>query len=244
MLRFKIDGVAYEIGDNITIDQYAKIYKIKDLFNDDYFAAKLISTVTNCPLQDLLDCPFEEIAYISNYITNLIPKKDDIKFVDKFELDGVMYGFFPNWKDITFAEFIDMDTISTKKADELLNMLHILAAVMYRPIVQQYSEHNFEIERYDVESLPKRAERFKKKLDVKFVLGAQFFFIKFATKFSNFTPPSLGRKMNVWMQIKLIWWMWRTIFKLTSKNRSGGFLSSTKLLTTILLNTNTSTKRT
>jgi len=244
MLRFKIDGEPYEVGETITIEQYAKIYKIKDLFNDDYFAAKLISTVANCPLQDLLDCPFEEIAYICNYITNNMPTKDDVAFVDSFELDGIKYGFFPNWKDITFAEFIDMDTISTKKADELLDMLHILAAVMYRPIVQQHSQHNFEIEKYDIQTLPKRAELFKKKLDVKFVLGAQFFFIKFVTKFSNFTPQSLGTKMNVWMQIKLIWWMWRTIFKLTSKNPSAGFLSSTKLLTTILLSTNTSTKKT
>ena len=104
MLRFKIDGEPYVVDNTITIDHYTKIYKIKDLFNDDYFAAKLISTVTNCPLQDLLDCPFEEIAYIANYITDRLPRNDDIKFKDRFEIDGVHYGFFPNWRDLTFAE--------------------------------------------------------------------------------------------------------------------------------------------
>jgi hypothetical protein len=244
MLRFKIDGVPYEVGEKITIEQYSKIYKVKDLFTEDYFAAKLISTVTDCPLQDLLDCPFEDIVYISNFITDRLPKKEDIKFKDRFELDGVKYGFFPNWRDLTFAEFIDMDTIVTKKTDELLNMLHILAAIMYRPIINERSEHDFDIEKYDLTTLPKRAEHFKKNLDVSYVLGAQFFFIKFAKRFSNYTLPYSGKKMNLIEMIVLIWMMWRMIFKITSKNRSGGFLWSTKLLTTILQNMSTSTKKT
>ena len=244
MLRFKIDGEPYVIDEKITIEQYAKIYKIKDLFNDDYFAAKLISTITNCPLQDLLDCPFEEIAYISNYITEKLPKSDEVKFKDRFELDGVQYGFFPNWRDLTFAEFIDMDTLSTKKTDELLDVLHILAAIMYRPIVQEHSEHNFEIEKYDLTTLPKRAELFKKKLEVSYILGAQFFFIKYAKKYSTYTLPYLAKKMSMMEMIKVIWTYWRTIYKTPSKNRLGGFWSSTKLLTMILQNTNTSTKKT
>jgi len=243
MLRFKIDGVPYEVPDYTPINVYAKIYKIKDLFTDEYFAAKLISAISDCPLQDLLDCPFEEISYISNYILNNLPKEKDIKFVDRFELNGVHYGFFPNWKDLTFAEFIDMDTIASKKPEELLDMLHILAAIMYRPIVDETSEHNFQIEKYDLVTLTKRSELFKRKLDVKYVLGAQFFFIKFATRFLSYTPPSLTPKMTIWTQIKMIWMMWRMMFKLTSKNRSVGFWSSTKYLTTILLNTSTSTKR-
>ena len=244
MMKFKIDGIPYEVFDYTTIEQYSKIYKIKDLFTDDYFAAKLISTVTPASLQDLLECPFEEISYISNYIMNNLPKPEDIKFVDRFELDGVEYGFFPNWKDLTFAEFIDMDTLSTKKADEILDVLHILGAIMYRPIVNEVSRHNFEIEKYNLQNLTKRAELFKKKLDVGVILGAQFFFIKFAKKSSSYIQPYLIQtNLSIWSYIKMIWVMWRMIYKMTSKNRSGGFLSSTKYLTTILQNTNISTKK-
>jgi len=243
MLRFKIDGVPYEVPDFTPISVYAKIYKIKDLFTDEYFAAKLINTVTNCPLQDLLEGGFEEISYISNYILSNLPKQDKVKFVDRFELDGVHYGFFPDWKDLTFAEFIDMDTISSKKPEELLDMLHILAAIMYRPIVEEVSEHNFKIEKYDLVTLKTRSELFKKKLDVSVILGAQFFFIKFAKRFLNFTPLYSATKMNLWTQIRMIWMMWRMIYKVPLKSRSGGFWSSTKLLTTILLNTSTSTEK-
>jgi hypothetical protein len=242
-VKFKIDGVPYEVPDYLSIENYVKIYKIKDLFEDQYFAAKLVNIVTGAPTEDLLDGGYQEIQYIASYILSNFPTQDDVKFKDKFELDGVKYGFFPNWRDLTFAEFVDMDTLLSKKPEEVLDLLHIICAIMYRPIIEQTSEHNFKIEEYEVESMKKRAELFKKKLDVSYILGAQFFFIKFARRFLNFTPSSSITKIGMWTQLKLIWMMWRMIFRVTSKKPMGGFLSSTKLLTTILLNTNTSTKR-
>ena len=92
--------------------------------------------------------------------------------------------------------------------------------------------------------MEERAELFKEKLDVEYALGAQFFFTKYAKKYSNYTPPSLVmKKIGIWKQLKLIWMAWRMIYRMDSKKRSGGFLSSTKLLTTILQNTNTYTKK-
>lgn len=242
-MRFKIEGVPYEVPQTITIEHYSKIYKIKDLFTDEYFAAKLIATVTNAPLQDLLEGGYDEIRYIANYIMLKLPTQEDIKFVDRFELDGKHYGFFPNWRDLTFAEFIDMDTISTKNPDEILDLLHILAAIMYRPIINERSEHDFDIEKYDLATLNPRAELFKKKLDVGVILGAQFFFIRFAEKCLSYIPQFLTQKVSVWTQIRMIWMYWRMIYKTPSKSRSGGFWSSTKLLTTILQNTNTFTTK-
>ena len=242
MVKFTIDEKEYFIPEVMTVENYSKIFKIKDLFTEEYFTAKLVSIVSGAPIELILEADYQQISYLAALILSQIPT-DKPKFVDRFELDGVHYGFFPNWKDLTFAEFIDMDTISTKKPEELLDMLHILAAIMYRPIVNELSEHNFEIEEYDLVSLKSRSELFKKKLDVKYVLGAQFFFIKFATRYLSYTPQSLETKMNIWTQIRMIWMMWRMIYKTPSKSRSGGFWSSTKLLTTILLNMDTSTTK-
>jgi hypothetical protein len=244
MIKFKIEGEPYYIPDVISIEDYVKIFKVKDLFDEDYFAAKLISIVSDAPLKDLLDGGFDEINYLAAHILSIIPKENEIKFIDRFELNGVKYGFFPNWRDLTFAEFIDMDTISTKKTDELLDMLHILAAIMYRPIVNERSEHDYDIEMYDVNTMNKRAELFKKQLDVKYILGAQFFFIKFAKRFLGYSPRSSTLKVGMWDQIKMIWLMWRMIFKMGSVKSLGGFLSLTKSLTTTLQNTSTSTKKT
>jgi len=242
MIKFKIEEKEYKLPEFISIENYTKIYKVKDLFSDDYFAARLISIVSDVPVNKLMEYDFQEVNYMALHVMGLIPK-DKPKFEDRFELDGVQYGFFPNWKDLSFAEFIDMDTISTKKTEELLDLLHILAAIMYRPIVEEKSKHDFKIEKYDVQTMTERAELFKKKLDVRFILGAQFFFIKFANRFLGYTQLSSIPKLSTWMKIKLVWKMRRMIVGLIFKKRSAGFSSSTELLETILQSMNLSTKR-
>jgi hypothetical protein len=245
MIKFKIEEEDYYIDDFMSIENYSKIYKIKDLFEEEYFAAKLLNIVCGAPMQDLLECPFEDINFLATRIVSRMPNDKDINFIDRFELDGIHYGFFTDWKELTFSEFIDMDTIATKKPDELLDMLHYLAAIMYRPITEEVSHHNFKIEKYNVDKMKVRAELFKKKLDVGVILGAQFFFTKYAKKYLSYTPPSLEmKKIGIWKQLKLIWMAWRMIYRMDSKKRSGGFLSSTKLVTMILQSTNTSTKKT
>ena len=244
MVKFKIEEKEYIIDEFISIENYAKIYKVKDLFTDQYFAAKLLNLITEAPLEDLLKCDYEQINYLATYILSLIPQEKDLPLVDRFEIDGINYGFFPNWRDLTFAEFVDIDTISTKPTNELLDLLHILAAVMYRPIEYEISEHNFIIEEYDVKSMVKRAELFKKKLNIKILLSAQFFFIKFAKRFSLYTQASSIQKMNMKTKIKLLWKMRKWIFQAIFKKRTVGSLSSTELLETILLNTTSSIKKT
>ncbi len=242
MIKFKLNEIEYKLPDFISIENYAKIYKVKDLFSDDYFAAKIINIITDAPLEELLEADYEEVSYLAAYIMSQIPLEKP-KFVDRFELDGVHYGFFPNWRELTFAEFVDMDTISTKKPDELLNMLHILAAVMYRPIVEEKSEHDYRIEKYNIETMKDRSELFKKKLDIKYVLGAQFFFINYANRFLNYSHLSSMPTLSIWMKLKLMWVMRRWIFAAIFKRRMDGSLSSTELLETILRNTKLSTKR-
>jgi len=243
MIKFKIDEREYTVPDKITIESYSKIFKIKDLFSEDYFAAKLINIVTGAPVEDLLEVDYERVNYIANYLMSLFPE-DRPEFKDRFEINGVHYGFFPNWKDLTFAEFVDLDTIATKKPEELLDLLHILAAIMYRPITSEKSLHEFQIEKYDIKTMKERAELFKKELNVSYVLGAQFFFIKFAKTFSGYTHLSLIPKLSIWTKIKLLWMMRRIIWVQVFKKPSAGSSSLTELLETILQSTNMSMKKT
>ena len=243
MIKFKIDDKQYEIDNFINIENYVKIYKIRDLFSDDYFAAKLLNIVTGVSVEDALQSDYQEVEYLASYILSLIPLEKKQPFIDRFEIDGVHYGFFPDWKELTFAEFVDIDTISTKKMDELLDLLHILAAIMYRPITEQKSQHDFKIEKYDVDKMKERAELFKKKLDIKVILGAQFFFINFAKRFSSYTQLSSIVKLSIWTKLKIVWTSRKLIWKTIFRKRSAGSWSQTELLEMILQNTNTSIKK-
>jgi hypothetical protein len=243
MIKFKIDGVQYQLPEFISIEKYTKIYKVKDLFSDDYFAAKIVNIVSEAPLEDLLDGEFNEVQKLSYYVLSLIPQSKP-KFIDRFTLNGVEYGFIPDWKDLTFAEFADLDTLSTKKADEILDNLHIIAAIMFRPITDINNNNIYKIEKYNIDTMKERAQLFKKELDIKYVLGAQFFFINFANKFLNSSPPYLMPNLSLWQKIKLIWMMRKFLGKTTDyKKLTDGSLSSTEFLKTILQNTKLSTKK-
>jgi hypothetical protein len=235
-MKFKLDKKEYDIPKYITIEKYVKIYKIKNLFSDEYFAAKLVNLMTDAPLEDLLDADYQDIELIASQILSIIPQ-DKPKFKDRFSLDGVDYGFFPSWRDLTFAEYVDLDTIATKKPDELLELLHILTAIMYRPIVKEKGTHDFKIEKYDIEKMKERAELFKKKLNVEYVLGAQFFFIKYATRYLNYTRLSLMTKLSIWQKIILVWKLRKVMWKHLFNKRSGGLSLSTDLVETTLRNT-------
>jgi hypothetical protein len=242
MIKFKIKDTEYQIPDFISIENYSKIYKVKDLFSDDYFAAKIVSLISNAPLEDLLETDYDDVQYLASYIMSQIPLERP-EFKDRFELDGIKYGFFPSWKELTFAEFVDMDTISTKKPDELFDLLHILAAIFYRPIVEETSEHNYKIEKYNVETMKDRSELFKKKLNIKYLLGAQFFFIKFANRFSGYSHLSLMKNLSMWTKIKIIWKFRKVIWTIVFKKDTVGTWSSTELLQMILQSTRPSIKR-
>ena len=236
MIKFKIEDKQYQLPNSISIDKYVKIYKAKELFTDEYFAAKIINIVCDTPLDDLLDSDYQEVNYLAAQILEMIPI-DKPKFKDRFEIDGVHYGFFPTWKELSFAEFVDMDTISTKKPEELLDMLHILAAIMYRPITEEKSHHDFQIEKYDVEKMKVRSEIFKHKLDISYVLGAQFFFINYAKKYSDYFQLSSMKTLSIWTRIKLIWNLRKMIWKTLFKKSTDGSSLSTDSLKTILRNT-------
>lgn len=243
MIKFRIDGKQYQLPEFISIEKYTKIYKVKDLFSDDYFAAKIVNIVSEAPLEDLLDGEFTEVQKLSYYVLSLIPHNKP-KFIDRFTLNGVEYGFIPDWKDLTFAEFADLDTLSTKKADEILDNLHIIAAIMFRPITDINNNNIYKIEKYNIDTMKERAQLFKKELDIKYVLGAQFFFINFANKFLNSSPLYLMPNLSIWQKIKLVWMMRKFLGKTTDyKKLTDGSLSSTELLKTILQDTKLSTKR-
>jgi len=238
-IKFDIEGKNYGCPTFINIENYVKVYKIKDVFSDDYFAAKFMNILTGAPIEDLLNADWQKIKWLSNYCMSLFPTEKQ-PFIDKFEIDGKWYGFIPSWRKLSFAEYVDLDTLITKKNPEILDFIHIITAIMYRPIIGDHTKPNFEIEKYNQESLHQRAELFKKKLNINVYVGAQFFFIKFAKKYSERTQPYLT--MTLMQKIKL-YWRNRKMMMLLLKNDSDGTLSLTELLPMILQNMKPSSKK-
>ena len=237
MIEFEIKGKEYKIEEYLTIENYVKIFKVKDLFEDNYLKAKVINLLTDCPMNDLLESENHYIDFLATSIFAMVPRPPFV-LTDRFELDGVHYGYLPSYKEITFAEFVDLDTLLTKKPDEIMEMSHIIAAIMYRPIISEKSKHNFKIEKYNQDTLEERAQLFKKKLDVRYLLGGQFFFINFVNNSSNFTRLSLKQRIKMeWIVLKFLIRNWKGIWKTLLRKDSGGRWSSIELQRMILVDT-------
>jgi hypothetical protein len=236
-ITFKLNGIDYELPNFISIGNYQKIFKVKDLFEDEYMKAKVVNLVTGCPMDTLLESENHKVDYLATTIFSMLPIPP-YNLIDRFELDGVHYGYLPSYKEISFGEFIDLDTLLTKKPEEVMENYHIITAMMYRPIVSQKSEHNFKIEKYNVDTLEDRADLFKKKLDIKFALGGQFFFTNFARIYTNFTPLSLKQKMKrEWMALKEIWKYRSLVWKIALRKDLDGMSHSIEYARITLKNT-------
>lgn len=241
-ITFEIKGTEYELPEYLSIKDYTKIYNIKDFLDEKYFQAKLINLFTGANMDDVLKVGHNEINFLSKSLINLFPNTT-YPFYDKFTFEGIEYGFIPSWKNMSFAEFVDLDTMMNKKPDEIVNNLHILCAIMYRPIISKKKEHDFEIEEYDVKKMIERAERFRDNLDVKYVLGANFFFSKFVRKYSTpFQHFLMGKNVSFMKKMTLTWKMRKIIWKVLLNKGLDGTLSSTELAEMILLNIKSSSK--
>ena len=242
-LTFELDKINYELPDILSIGDYVKIFKVKDLFEDEYLKAKVVNLLTDCPMDTLLEAENHKVEFLAKSIFEMVPRPP-YNLIDRFELDGIHYGYIPSYKEMSFGEFADLDTLLTKKPEEIMDYLHIITAIMYRPIVSEKKKHNFKIEKYDSDKMIERAELFKEKLDVKFALGGQFFFINFVNNSSSYIRLSLTQKIWIrWILLVFFLKNWRTIMKLLSKKDSDGMLSLIELQITKLKTTTKSSRK-
>jgi len=232
-VTFEIEGINYEIPDYISIENYVKTFKIRNLFVDEFFSVKLLNILTGAPIDKLMEVNYTIIEKLCNYATSLYPK--DERFIQKFEYNGIKYGFLPNWKDMSFGEFVDLDSLMSKKGDDLLDHTHIITAILYRPIIEENKKGLYKIEKYDSDTMLERAEIFKN-IDSKYFVSSQFFFHKFEMKYFDRFQESLTPKMSMWMQLKILWKARKIIYRLTFKKDSVGMQSLNDLQAMILQN--------
>jgi hypothetical protein len=244
MIEFNLNDKEYKLKEFLSIGDYQKIFKVKDLFEDQYLNDKVINLLTECPMNELLDADAYKIQFLATSIFAMVPRQP-VVLIDRFELDGVHYGYLPSYKKLSFAEFIDLDTLLSRKPEEVIENLHIITAMMYRPIIKERSKYDFDIQKYDSSTIEERAELFKNKLDIKYTLGGQFFFIQFVKLSSSFIRLSFKQKMKLELiLLKMLWRYKGILWKVLLRKDSGGMSSSIELQRAILHNTTQYYKKT
>lgn len=204
-----------------TIELWQKLTGLQNWTDETEFAVMMISHITGLSQEEILQADWQQIIAASQNITNHLLSEGK-EFQREFDFDGKRYRFvdLPN---LTFGEFVDIDTFLTKPEIERKRELNLLMALLYREVGA-----DGKLETYDGSKVQVRAERFKK-LPVKYVNGASTFFLRIERILHKSSRLSSRKRLK--MRIRVIW----TLVKLLiSKTFGVGLARLSRWLKTIL----------
>ena len=132
----------------ISLGQYQKFHKIQEKNDDPYFLqCKMIEIFCNLDALAVRKMKMSDAERVANIINGMFEKKPPL--IRSFNLDDKEYSFIPDLNNISFGEYIDLDT----NISDWQNM-HLAMNVLYRPVKQKLGE-KYLIEDYDLEGKDK-----------------------------------------------------------------------------------------
>lgn len=159
----------------ITLGQYQKYLKIAENNPDGNFLdAKMIEIFCGIPLSDSYKIKMSSVRAIVDILVNLLESKPT--HVERFEMNGVQYGFIPDLDEMSLGEYIDLDN----NASQWENM-HVAMNVLYRPIKTS------KLGKYNIEDYNVKNPEAMKDMPLGAAIGSLFFFYNLGIELANHT---------------------------------------------------------
>ena len=156
----------------ITLKQYQDFLKIQSKNDDEEFIAqKMISIFCGITMLEVLKIRLTSLNELIEHFTTIFSAKSEL--VERFTLNGVEYGHIPKLEDMSFGEYIDLETnLAT------FDNYHVAMSAFYRPIKNKV-KHMHSLEDYEP-SEEKQRTMLDMPLDV--AIGATVFFYNLETE--------------------------------------------------------------
>ena len=110
--------------------------------DEQFVAQKMLEIFCGVKLTEAMSMRIKDVRAIISHLDEILTQQPQL--IKKFSLKGQEYGFIPNLEDMSFGEYIDLDTF----LGDWKNM-HKAMSVLYRPIKDKYGER-YNIVAYDV----------------------------------------------------------------------------------------------
>ena len=123
------------------------------------------------------------IREVTNILADMFNQKPPL--VKEFTMKGVEYGFIPKLEDMTFGEYVDLDTYIGDYEN-----IHRAMAVLYRPITQKYND------KYLIEEYKGEDNQIMKDMPMDAVLSSILFFYHLGIDLSKAMLNSLEDQEN------------------------------------------------
>ena len=166
----------------ITLGQYQKYLKIQSENDDENFLAmKMIEIFCGLRGDTVLAMKAKSIKDITTILTNMFNEKPQL--VKEFKIGKTKYGFIPKLEDMSFGEYIDLDTYIGDTEN-----LHRAMGVLYRPIKQKYDD------KYLIEDYNGEESDIMKSMPMDAVLSSILFFYHLGMELSQAMMNSLEKE--------------------------------------------------
>jgi hypothetical protein len=189
--------IPMSLGD-ITLSQYQDYLKILDKWDKEdetYLKLKILQIFCKMSAEDVQKIKLSHFDYTIQHINNLF-NEDTSKLVNRFNMTGndkegkettVEFGFIPKLDDISFGEYIDLETYI---AD--WQVMHKAMAVLFRPIIHR-KKNFYRVEEYKGSD---RYSQVMRDMPLNVALSATVFFYRLGIKLQNCTLDSLAKQMS------------------------------------------------
>jgi len=129
--------VPNDLGE-IKLSDYVKYLKVlevneNDSYSDVFVNQKVLEIFCGVPLLKAVEYKMSDVRKVVNIITATLNKQPDL--VRTFKLGDTEFGFIPKLDDMTFGEYVDLDS----NLGDWDNMYKAMA-VLYRPIKQKIGD--------------------------------------------------------------------------------------------------------
>lgn len=126
----------------IKLAQYQKFHKVAEQNEESEFLhQKMVQFFCGVDLKDIAKIKHKDVMEITTSISSMFKVKH--KFIPRFKMGGVEFGFIPNLDEMTQGEYMDLDTYITD-----WSQMHKAMAVLFRPIKNKVQD-KYSIEEYN-----------------------------------------------------------------------------------------------
>jgi len=174
----------------ITLEQYQRFLKAQESNDDEHFLEyKAIEIFCHVPEEKIKSIAAHSVTEIANKISKLFANETEL--VRFFTLNGKEFGFIPDLDDMSFGEYIDVDTYLSDWTN-----IHYAMNVLYRPTSHKKAGR-YDLVEYDMEE---RDRALQMPMDA--VLGSIFFLFNLRKDLLKTTLNSLADQIGI-QQVQL-----------------------------------------
>jgi hypothetical protein len=171
---------------DITLDQYQRYHKLSERTDIDElnFNKRLVEIFCGISYHDSSKINAKDYLEIIEMVKFAIGQ--DSEFVQRFEMNGLEFGFIPNLNDMTFDEYRALSNFGVE-----VDNLHLLMSVLFRPVTNTDAFGNYSIMPY---TGIKEYSDVMKQTPMNVVNGALVFFLNLSRELNSHIQKCIAQE--------------------------------------------------